>query len=56
MTTDAYLDQPAPSVLADLEQSRWRRRRGYRVTLVAVTLARRYARALDVCLDDLESD
>ena len=53
--TDAYLDGPAPSVLTDLEASlestpvlpRDR---------VAVTLARRYARALDVCLDELDSE
>jgi hypothetical protein len=55
MTTDAYLDQPAPSVLADLDQALETTPRLPR-DLVTVTLARRYARALDLCLDQLESD
>lgn len=53
--TDPYLDAPAPSVLTDL-------RAALESTPVlprdaaAVTLALRYARALDVCLDELDSD
>jgi hypothetical protein len=51
--TDAYLDGPAPSILTDLDASLESTPRLPR-DAIAVTLARRYARALDTCLDDLE--
>lgn len=51
--TDAYLDGPAPSILTDLDASLESTPRLPR-DAIAVTLARRYARALDSCLDDLD--
>jgi hypothetical protein len=53
--TDPYLDGPAPSVLTDLDAGLETTPRLPR-DVVAVTLARRYARALDVCLDELDKD
>ena len=54
MTLDPYADAPAPSVLRDLEESLETTPRLPR-DAVAVTLARRYARAIDVCFDELDS-
>jgi hypothetical protein len=51
--TDAYLDGPAPSILTDLDAGLETTPRLPR-DAATVALARRYARALDVCLDDLD--